>query len=90
MVLQKLRCTKILTLQIDGNSKLCQVIRNNKDNKLTFDDYVSELRNKASMRPNAIKKPIKKFFQKKKKEKELEVISKSFIYQISIIILLAF
>ena len=45
------------------------------DNRLSFDDHISKLCNKASMQLNAIFR-LKKYMS----QKELEVVLKSFIY----------
>ena len=46
------------------------------DNQLSFDDHISKVCNKASMKLNAIFRLLKKYFS----QKELEVVLDSFLY----------
>lgn len=71
---------KLLKLMESPNS--IKLLGINKDNKLIVEDHASEFCNKASKQLNAISR-LKSFFRKK-----LEVISHSFIYQVSMIVLL--
>ena len=79
MILQRFGNSDVHTTEIDGNkietANSVDLLGIHIDNKLTFDDHIFTLCNKASMQLNAIGR-LKHYLGKK----ELEVIFNSFIY----------
>ena len=79
MILQRFGNSDVHTTEIDGNkietANSVDLLGIHIDNKLTFDDHIFTLCNKASMQLNAIGR-LKHYLGKK----ELEVIINSFIY----------
>ena len=79
MVLQRSGSSDVHTVKIDGNkietANSVYLLGIHRDNKLTFDDHIFALYNKASMQLNAI--CWLKYYLGKE---ELEVIINSFIY----------
>ena len=79
MILKRSGNSDVHTIEIDGNkietTNSVDLLGIHIDNKLTFDDHIFTLCNKASMQLNAIGR-LKHYLGKK----ELEVIVNSFIY----------
>ena len=79
MILQSAGNSDVHTIEIDGNkietTNSVDLLGIHIDNKLTFDDHIFTLYNKAPMQLNAIG-PLNRYLGKK----ELEVIVNSFIY----------
>ena len=79
MILKRSGNSDVHTIEIDGNkietTNSVDLLGIHIDNKLTFDDHIFTLYNKAPMQLNAIG-PLNRYLGKK----ELEVIVNSFIY----------